>query len=106
MTKSRLQKLRNIYRPNNDNTPLPKAIAELILRQRAKAYGTQPTHAHPLHKQKLKQNHHEPNGTWIIPDSIYDALHNCFYIQRALHCDPITLPLSANKFVSLDPLDT
>ena len=49
MTQSRLQKLRNLYHPNNENTPLPKAIAELILRQKAKAYDTTPIKAHPLH---------------------------------------------------------
>ena len=47
MTKSRLQKLRNLYRPNNENKPLPKVIAELILRQKAKAYDTTPIKAHP-----------------------------------------------------------
>jgi len=48
MTKSRLQKLSNLYRPNTENKPIPQAIAELILRQKAKAYDTLPTKAHPL----------------------------------------------------------
>jgi hypothetical protein len=53
MTTSRLQKLRNLYRPNNENTPLPKAIAELILRHKDKAYDTIPSiKSHPLNKQK------------------------------------------------------
>jgi hypothetical protein len=81
MTKSRLQNLRNLYRPNNENKPLPKAIAELILRQKAKAYDTTPIKAHPLHKQIRKQTYQEPNGTWIIPDTLYDELNKCFSIQ-------------------------
>jgi hypothetical protein len=48
MTKSRLQKLRNLYQPNNENRPLPKAIAELILLQKTKAYAMTPIKAHPL----------------------------------------------------------
>jgi len=60
MTKSKLQKLRNIYRLNTENTSLPKAIAELILRQKAKAYATTPITTHPLHKQNRKQTYQEP----------------------------------------------
>ena len=106
MTKSRLQKLRNLYNPNSENTPLPKVIAELILRQKSKAYDNTPIKAHPIHKQKRRQTYQEPNGTWIIPDTLYDELHKCFNIQRVLHCDPITLPLRAKQYISHDPLDS
>ena len=106
MTKSILQKLRNLYRSNNENKPLPQAIAELILRQKAKAYDTPAIRAIPLHKYRCKQAYQEPNGTWIIADSLYDGLHKCFDVQRVLHYDPITLLLRAKQYISHDLLDS
>jgi hypothetical protein len=106
MTKSRLQKLRDLYRPNTKNKPIPQAIAELILRQKTKAYDALPTKARPLHKQTRKQTYQEPNGTWIIPDHLYDKLHKCVNIKRVLHCDPITLPLRAKQYIYHDTLDS
>ena len=46
------------------------------------------------------------NGTWPIPDILYDALHQCFNIQRVIHCNPINLPLRAKTYISHDPRDT
>jgi ribonuclease HI len=46
------------------------------------------------------------NGTWPIPDTLYDALHQCFNIQRVIHCNPINLPLRAKTYISHDPRDT
>ena len=106
MTKSRLQKLRNFYNPNNENTPLPKAIAKLILRQKSNAYDNTLIKAHPIHNEKSRPTYQEPNGTWIIPDTLYDDLPKRFNIQRVLHCDPITLPLRAKQYTSHDPLDS
>ena len=42
---------------------------------------------------------------WPLPDTIYDALHNCFNIQRVIHCNPIILPLRAKEYLSHDPKD-
>jgi len=106
MTKSRLQKLRNLYRPNNENKPLTQAIAELILWQKAEAYDTLPIKAHTLQTKKCKQTYQDPNGTWIISHSLYDELHKCFNIQRLLHYGLITLPLRAKQYIPHDPLDS
>jgi hypothetical protein len=40
-----------------------------------------------------------------MPDTLYDALCNCFKIKRVLHCNPMTLPLRAKEYISHEPKD-
>jgi hypothetical protein len=55
---------------------------------------------------KQKQNHQlEYEKPWSIPDTLYDALCNCFKIKRVIHCNPMTLPLRAEEYISHDPKD-
>ncbi len=54
---------------------------------------------HKLHQEETN------NGMWALPDTIYDALHTCFNIQRVIHCTPIILPLRAKEYISHDPKD-
>jgi len=105
MTKARLRKLATLYRLPDNQTPLQKALANL-------------THKHPTigntHTQTTETTLYKPyklypeefnNGTWPIPDTIYDALHICFNIQRVIHCNTINLPLRAKTYISHDPQD-
>ena len=55
-------------------------------------------------KKKQKQQL-EYEESWPIPDTLYDALCNCFKMKRVIHCNPITLPLQAKEYISHDPRD-
>ncbi len=105
MTKAWLQKLRNLYNPSKANLPLPQALVELTLRQKAKANDTLQHKENKLYKHKYNKTTTESNATWAIPDILYDALHNYFIINRVIQFDPITLPLRAKYYISHDPHD-
>jgi hypothetical protein len=94
-----------LYNPTDNNTPLPEAIANLTQRH---------TTIDPIHTQSKETKLYKPhklypeesnNGMWPLPDTIYDALHTCFNIQRVIHCNPVILPLRAEKYISHDPED-
>ena len=44
-------------------------------------------------------------GGWPIPDQLFDTLHDCFDIDRILHCNPYNLPLRASTYYSEDPFN-
>jgi hypothetical protein len=105
LTKARLQKLATLYSPTNNHKPLPEAIVNL-------------THIHTTidttHPQTTETKLYKPHklypeetnkGTWPLPDTIYDALHTCFNIQRVIHCNPINLPLRDEIYIPHDPQD-
>ncbi len=48
----------------------------------------------------------EQEKPWIIPDTLYDTLCNCFKIRRVIHCNPLILPLRAKEYIFPDPKDT
>ena len=106
ITKARLRKLNTLHDHTNDTTPLPEALANLTHRHTTIHITHQPTIETKLHKPYKPQQHAEPNGTWTIPDTLYDALHQCFDIQRVIHCNPINLPLRAKTYISHDTRDT
>ena len=57
--------------------------------------------------KKINQNQQlEYEKSWPIPDTLYDALSSCFNIKRVIHCNPMTLPLRATKYISHVPRDT
>jgi hypothetical protein len=57
------------------------------------------------HKQHKHTQQLEVEEPWHIPDTLYDALCNCFKIKRVIHCSPMTLPLRAKEYISHDPED-
>ena len=78
LTKARLQKLKNMYTPTNNDGTFPQAVAELILHHKAVAYDITLTKAHNVYKKNKQRNQTEPNGACSIPDALYDTLHDCF----------------------------
>ncbi len=40
-----------------------------------------------------------------MPESLYDALCNCFKIKRVIQCNPLTLPVRAKECISHDSRD-
>ena len=105
MTKARLQKLNAIYKRVNNKATLPKALAELKHRHTAMNITHNKIAETKLHKHYKLRPLQELNGTWPIPDFIYDASNRCFNIQRVIHCNPINLPLRAKTYISHDPKD-
>ena len=95
LTKARLKRLTNLYIPKDNITPLPEAIANLTYRHKT----IDPTHTQTkeskLYKPYTLYPEETNNGIWPIPDTLYDALHTCFNIQRIIHCNPVILHLRA-----------
>ena len=40
-----------------------------------------------------------------MPDQLYETLHECFQIDRILHCNPYNLPLRASTYYFEDPFN-
>ncbi len=105
MSKARLQKLNFLYNHTLDQTPFPAALAELALRHTIINITHYQSLETKLHKPHKPQPQEDINGTWPIPDTLYDALYKCFNIQRVIHCNPINLPLRAKTYISYDTKD-
>jgi len=104
LTKARLQKLTTVYSPTDNKITLPEAIVNLTHRHLTidtTHTQTTETKLYKTHKQYPEETN---NGTWPLPDTIYDALHTCFNIQRVIHHNPINLP-RAKTYISHDPKD-
>ncbi len=105
MTKARFQKLNIVHSHIIDPTPFPEALANLTHRHISINISHHQTSETKLHKPYKPQQHAETNGTWPIPDTLCDALNQCFDIRRFIHCNPINLPLRAKTYNSHDPKD-
>ncbi len=106
LPKARLQKLHNLYNHTETTTPLPEAIVNLIHRTNTSTHANKVMRE--IHFASTHKNHTPPevmNGSWPIPDDLYDVLHQCFQIQRVLHYSPINVPLRAKTYTSHDPKD-
>jgi hypothetical protein len=104
-TKARLQKLNALYTHAKDRPKLPEALAELSHRHNIiKIIHDQNTET-KLYKHYKTQPIQDLNGTWPIPDPLYDALDNCVNIKRVIHCNPINLPLRSKMYISHGPKD-
>ena len=106
ITYAKLQKLKNLYQPPHGITPFPQPVAQLIPRDKATNYEAIPAKEQNLYKRGKHHNQPEPNGTWPIPDTLFDTLHHCFNIKQVIHCIPVNLPLRAKEYSSHDPLDS
>ena len=105
ISKPRLCKLSNIYQPQDTTISFPEAQTDVILQQNTTTYRETFTKEWKLHKQHKKKQHLEDEKPWHIPDTLFDALCNCFQIKRVIHCSPTTLPLRAKEYISHDPKD-
>ena len=81
------------------------AIAKLTHRHIAISITHNQTTETKLHKHYKLISDQDLNGTWPIPDILYDALHRFFNIKRVISCIPINLPLPAKIYISHDPMD-
>jgi hypothetical protein len=106
MSKDRLQKLISLCNHTLDQTRFPAALADLTHRHTTINSTHHPTSETKLYKLHKPQPQEDINGTWPIPDTLYDALHQCFNIQIVIHCNPINLPLRAKTYISHDTKDT
>ena len=105
MTKARLQKLKTFHNHTNDTSSLPEALVELTHRHTTINTTHNQTAKTKLHKHYELQPQHDLNGTWPIPNVIYDALNYSFNIQRVIHWNPTNLLLSAKTYIFHDPKD-
>jgi hypothetical protein len=103
VSKPRLRKLSNLYHPQEITTTFPKALSEVILRHNTTTYKETFTKERKLRKQHKKTQQLEYKELWQIPDTLYDALYNCFQIKRVIHCNPMILPLRAKEYICRDP---
>ena len=106
ISKPRLRKLSNIYHPQDTAVTFPEALSDAIIRHNTTIYRVSHTKERKLHKQHKQDQQLEYEEPWHIPDTLYDALRNCFNIKRVIHCNPINLPLRAKTYISHDPRDT
>ena len=95
-----------LYNHANDKPTFLEAIAELTHKHTTIniTYDQITTTKH--HNHYKPQTHQDMKGTWPILNVLYDALNNCFNIQRVIHCNPINRSLRAKTFISHDPKDT
>jgi hypothetical protein len=105
MTKARLQTLATLYDPRDKKPSLLEAIANLTHKHTTIGSTHTQTTETKLYKPYKLYPEEVNNGTWPIPDAIYDALHTCFNIQWVKHFNPIILPLRAKIYISHDPQD-
>ncbi len=105
LSKARLQKLITLYRPAQGETLFPEAIASLIHRHQLGNSAHNPIPETKLFNPQKPLPTTTANGTWAMPDALYDALHICLNIQRVLHCNSLNLPLRAKIYISHNPLD-
>jgi len=80
ITKARLHKLTNMYRPQVSTTTRPKERADAILRHKASTYIETFTNERKLHKHQKQNQQLEYEESWPTPGTLYDALCNCFKI--------------------------
>ena len=71
--KARLQKLNNMYHPQDTTTAFPKALAGVILQHKATTYKETLTNEWKLHKKQKQNEQLEFEEPWPIPDALYDA---------------------------------
>jgi len=81
-TKAILQKLYSLYNHANNKPTLPEALAELTHIHTIINITHDQTIETKLHKHYKPQPQQDLNGTWPIPDIVYDALDKCFKIRR------------------------
>jgi hypothetical protein len=100
----RLDKLHDIYNHSLSNPPFEEALAKLILKQDKQHHPKKILRELQLSKAKsVTDTQPLLCGGWLIPDRLYDTLHDCFQIDRVLHCGPYNLPIRANIYYSEDP---
>jgi hypothetical protein len=105
MTIARLQKQNTLYNHANNKHAISEALAELTSKHTTINITHDQITETKLHKHYKPQSQQDLNGTWPISNVLYDALDNCFNVQRVIHCNPINLPLRSKTYISHDPKD-
>ena len=99
--KARLHKLTNMYHPQESTATFSEALADVILRHKATTYEETFTSERNLHEQQKQNQHPEYEKPWPTPDTLCDALCNCFKIKTVIHYKPMTLPMSAKECIPI-----
>jgi hypothetical protein len=103
MTNARLRKLTTLYSPSDDRTTLDSRSPSSHISQTHNIRHITHTNQRSKNLQTTQLRPEEyANGTWLLPNILYDALDACFNIHRFIHCDPNNLPLIAKTYISHD----
>jgi hypothetical protein len=102
----RLDELHDIYNNTPNNPPFEESLAHLIHKNNKQHHLKKIQRELQLSKAKnIIDTQPLICRRWPIPDQLYDTLHDCFQIDRILHCNPYNLPLRPSTYYSEDPFN-